>query len=319
MKRTLLTFLFAVLCCFPAWAQTTDEEWQAKAIEEYPPLGVEGSDFHKRFLEDYTERQRTDPGFFTIPKWPLLLADHVATELAEEQAKANAPPPPAAHRHAAPPEADAQDFGTTMPHIPWGEVFSDVLDDYRVTPHNVNVAMADIGTAGAILVVLVAIIAALVRRRNKEQLERNVGRPSAPLAVPPGTVAEASKEEEALWIGHVSRWHYFGRWFFGALFFVVGIGALIILGALIDRARRVYIVTDRKVIFQSGLFAKSTNEIRIKDIRSITVTKNGIGGLMGIGSIEFSTAATDRAEIIFSGIADADRVRDLVNRLQDQG
>ena len=205
MNRTLVAFLFAVLCCFPAWAQTADEEWQAKAVEKYPALGVDGSDFHKRFLADYAERQRTDPAFFTIQKWPLLLADHVATELAEEQAKANAPPPPPERRHAAtPPEADAQDFGTSMPHIPWGEVFSDVLDDYRVTPHNIAVVMGDIGTAGAILAIVVAIIAALVRRRNKEQLERNVGRPAAPLAVPSGTVPEASKAEEALWSRLVS-------------------------------------------------------------------------------------------------------------------
>ena len=40
---------------------------------------------------------------------------------------------------------------------------------------------------------------------------------------------------------------------------------------------------------------------------------------MGIGSVEFSTAATDRAEIVLASIVDADRVRDLVGRLQDQG
>jgi uncharacterized membrane protein YdbT with pleckstrin-like domain len=125
--------------------------------------------------------------------------------------------------------------------------------------------------------------------------------------------------ETMLWRGHLSHWIYFWRWFWGiALLPAFGLGLLIILGIYFDRARRVYVVTSRKVVVQSGLLIKSTNEIRIKDIRSVNVTKRGITGLLGIGSIEFSSAATDRAEIIFSDVAEVDKIRDLVRKLQGE-
>jgi len=55
----------------------------------------------------------------------------------------------------------------------------------------------------------------------------------------------------------------------------------------------------------------------VKDIRSINVTKHGLAGFIGIGSVEFSSAASDRAEVIFVNISGADRVRDLVTNLQE--
>ena len=63
------------------------------------------------------------------------------------------------------------------------------------------------------------------------------------------------------------------------------------------------------------VIVKNSNEIRVKDNRSINVTKHGLAGFIGIGSVEFSSAATDRAEVIFLNIAGANRVRDLVTNL----
>lgn len=146
-----------------------------------------------------------------------------------------------------------------------------------------------------------------------------------------------SGAEETLWIGSPSHWNFFWQWFFvvlavlaciAAYWFVgslwilaigVCLGIIVGLGIQIDKASRVYTVTNRKVIFQSGIFVKSTNEVRIKDIRSINVTKHGVAGLIGIGSVEFSSAATDRAEIVFANISGADRIRDMVRKVQDEG
>ena len=127
-----------------------------------------------------------------------------------------------------------------------------------------------------------------------------------------------STEGQTLWIGHASHWNYFWSWCLGILLLAAVIGVFIIIWIFIDRARRLYIVASKRIVFQAGLFMKSTNELRIKDIRSINVTKRGLAGLMGIGSVEFSSAATDRAEIIFTGIAGANKVRDMVRRLQDE-
>ena len=92
--------------------------------------------------------------------------------------------------------------------------------------------------------------------------------------------------------------------------------AVILAHAAVDRARRRYRVTTRKVAIEYGLFVKSSNEVRVKDIRSISVTKRGLGGFLGVGNVEFSSAASDRAEVIFAGVAGADGVRNTVRAIQ---
>jgi membrane protein YdbS with pleckstrin-like domain len=155
---------------------------------------------------------------------------------------------------------------------------------------------------------------------------------SAPVVTPPAA------EEQLMWSGRPSHWNFLFSWLVAFVFVGAGafclwiyfnggtnplllipaaLGILILLYIYISRARRRYIVTNRKVEIQTGLVVKSTNEIRVKDIRSINVTKHGLAGFIGIGSVEFSSVATDRAEVIFVNIAHADRVRDLVTNLQE--
>lgn len=142
------------------------------------------------------------------------------------------------------------------------------------------------------------------------------------------------RPEETLWQGHPTHWNYFLSWFFGPLALLIGllalvgdakialvffgVGAVIILRIFLDRAARTYIVANRTVAFKSGILVKSTNEIRIRDVRSINVSRRGIAGMIGVGTVEFSSAATDRAEIIFTAIADAEKVKNMVRDLQDQ-
>lgn len=92
--------------------------------------------------------------------------------------------------------------------------------------------------------------------------------------------------------------------------------ALFGLSIFTQRTRQRYSITPKRVILETGLLARSSNEIRVQDIRSINVKKSGLGGLLGIGNVEFSSAATDDADVIFFKVAGADGVRDLVRKLQ---
>lgn len=75
-------FAVAILILFAlagsSLGQAASQEWQAKAIRNYPELGVPGSPLNKRFLDAYNERRKTRPHFFDDPKWPLALANEVA-------------------------------------------------------------------------------------------------------------------------------------------------------------------------------------------------------------------------------------------------
>lgn len=146
--------------------------------------------------------------------------------------------------------------------------------------------------------------------------------------------------EEVLWSGSVSHWHYAGKWLFVVMFLsallatffihlfddatvlwiVRGVLALVALILLVwirlDRSRRKYTVTNERVSVEFGIVSKRSNELRIQDIRSINLTTAGLSGLVGIGRVEFSSAATDDADVIFWNTPGAEKIRDLVRSLQ---
>lgn len=147
-------------------------------------------------------------------------------------------------------------------------------------------------------------------------------------------------EEKVVWSGSVSQWHYAGKWLFivilivaivGTLFVDFGvdpsvawIGRAVLAGVVLitlawirlDRSRRRYTVTNKRVSVEFGIIAKSSNEMRIQDIRSINLATTGLSGLIGIGRLEFSSAATDDADVIFWNVPGAEKIRDTVRNLQ---
>lgn len=315
----LISLSFAL--CLAAVAQTTDREWQAKAVEKYPALGVQGSEFNKRFLEAYTHRQKTDPAFFSNPQWPVSLADEVAADsslqsptIPQEPAQISAPLPPRDDR----PESAQDPLPSTGPapatppliDYDFNEVKSAVLR--WLIPIILGLTGLSAVTGGIVWMLL-----AKAARNSPSAKPQSTEATRFSCGSTTSVTPSNPDLEETMWVGHASQWNYFWTWFWGILLLIVGIGFFIMLNIFVDRAGRVYIVTNRKVIFQFGLFAKSTNEVRIKDIRSINVTKRGIAGLMGVGSVEFSSAASDGAEIVFYNIPDADSVRDMVRYFQD--
>ncbi|MEA3211102.1 MAG: hypothetical protein QOE70_4159 [Chthoniobacter sp.] len=84
----------------------------------------------------------------------------------------------------------------------------------------------------------------------------------------------------------------------------------------LDRSRRKYTVTSKRVSVEYGIVSKNSNEMRIEDIRSINLTTRGLSGLLGIGRLEFSSAATDDADVIFWNTPSAEKIRDMVRALQ---
>jgi hypothetical protein len=61
--------------------QRTPQEWQRKAVQLFPELGVAGSEFNKLFLRHYDALKQTSPQFMEEPSWPVLLARRCADEL----------------------------------------------------------------------------------------------------------------------------------------------------------------------------------------------------------------------------------------------
>jgi len=118
LKTKALAFLALVLC-FTCNAQTTPQEWQVKAVQKYPDLGVSGSALNKQFINAYNERRKADPAFFTNPQWPLMLANELAAQPGQPASPPAAPSPQATQAIPSPAPvvpASAQAKPTPNPH-----------------------------------------------------------------------------------------------------------------------------------------------------------------------------------------------------------
>ena len=152
--------------------------------------------------------------------------------------------------------------------------------------------------------------------------------PYSPGVVPVAQVP--SVPEQVHWTGHPTWWKW-GWWLLltgililapvGLFYFqlplpvVLGpllVALLIFLYVFIDRRVTRYTVTSKRVSLETGILDRKSRELRIQDIRSIAADMN----FLGYGNIEFSSAASDDADVIFSAVAGAAAVRDLVKKLQ---
>jgi membrane protein YdbS with pleckstrin-like domain len=157
-------------------------------------------------------------------------------------------------------------------------------------------------------------------------------RPAVPYSpgVVPETAAQAAPEQ-IHWTGHPTWWKW-GWWILlavvlcvaaGGLFFLytqtpllalspLPFALLIVAYVFIDRRATRYTVSSKRVSLETGILARKSRELRIQDIRSISADMN----FLGYGDIEFSSAARDDADVIFTAVSRAAAVRDLVKKLQ---
>lgn len=96
-----------------------------------------------------------------------------------------------------------------------------------------------------------------------------------------------------------------------------GLASLAIFYAVLARASHQYVITSRRIEAVHGLVAKDSTEIRVEDIRTINVHRSGIPGLLGVGTVEFSSTG-DAIDVSFADIWGARRIKKLVRRLQDE-
>lgn len=92
-------------------------------------------------------------------------------------------------------------------------------------------------------------------------------------------------------------------------------GGLLLIVA-VARATRVYLVTEERVEVVWGILGRSSKEVRVCDIRSIDVYEKGLKGLLGLGTVDFSSAANSGIEVQFRDIRGAHEVKELVRQLQ---
>jgi cytochrome c5 len=95
------------LCVMLFTVAALAQDWQRKAAEMYPDLGVANSPLNKKYRALYQERLRTNPAFFRLPQWPVLLAKEAAAQVGAQTAAQTPAAPVAAPVPAGPSEPPA--------------------------------------------------------------------------------------------------------------------------------------------------------------------------------------------------------------------
>jgi uncharacterized membrane protein YdbT with pleckstrin-like domain len=78
-------------------------------------------------------------------------------------------------------------------------------------------------------------------------------------------------------------------------------------------------VTTERVHQRTGLIARNTSEIEVRDIRNVQVEQDILQRLLNVGDVRISTGRHSGFEITFAGITDPHGVAELVRRARQRG
>lgn len=99
-------------------------------------------------------------------------------------------------------------------------------------------------------------------------------------------------------------------WMSSTLRLLIGISTFGIVPFLFTYSNR-YIVSNERVIKKTGILSTNTEEYRLDDIQQLTTGQRLVEKLLGVGNIQFKTAATG-SSIKFYGMDDHDNVANTI-------
>jgi uncharacterized membrane protein YdbT with pleckstrin-like domain len=101
---------------------------------------------------------------------------------------------------------------------------------------------------------------------------------------------------------HVSWWSQFGLVLLGVVTLVVGVGLIFLIIAYVRVHSTEVAITNRRVIFKTGLVKRHTVEINLEKVESLRVEQGFWGRILNFGSIYMSGTGASVAP--FHDIAD---------------
>ena len=109
-------------------------------------------------------------------------------------------------------------------------------------------------------------------------------------------------------------------WFIGAVILIpaLGIGVLLLLYWYIHTRQTTLTVTDSELMYERGILSKDRTSVSLKHIRAVHVTQGFLNRILGVGTIQVSTAG-DQPEFTIRDMPDPGEIREAISRAQDAG
>jgi len=93
-----------------------------------------------------------------------------------------------------------------------------------------------------------------------------------------------------------------------------GLGLLILGWWWLQTRTAELTITNKRTTQRRGLIAKNTTEVLHRDVRNIQVNQTAMQRIFGVGSVGISSAGQAGVEIQFTGVADPESVKALIDR-----
>ncbi len=101
----------------------------------------------------------------------------------------------------------------------------------------------------------------------------------------------------------------------GTSFLLLAFGLPIIVLCVIIAYRHLswhFSIENGVIESRHGLIAREVRSVRVEDVRSINVKQTVLQRLLNLGDIEFSSAASNDAEVVFAGVSSPLKVKDKI-------
>jgi uncharacterized membrane protein YdbT with pleckstrin-like domain len=94
--------------------------------------------------------------------------------------------------------------------------------------------------------------------------------------------------------------------------------AIVLIWGLISLVQTTYTITNRRLTINSGLLRRELHETRLERVQNVNSTQSLLERLLGIGTVDFDTAAGAEYDFRFRGVSDPHQIVRTVDRaLQD--
>ena len=107
-------------------------------------------------------------------------------------------------------------------------------------------------------------------------------------------------------------------WFILAVLLILalGIGIIILLYWYIKTRATALTVTDQELMYERGILSKDRTSVSLKHVRSVNIAQGFINRILGVGTIQISTAG-DEPEFTIADMPDPYVIQETITKAQE--
>jgi uncharacterized membrane protein YdbT with pleckstrin-like domain len=99
------------------------------------------------------------------------------------------------------------------------------------------------------------------------------------------------------------------------LILAFGIGIIILLYWYIKTRATALTVTDQELMYERGILSKDRTSVSLKHIRSVNIAQGFVNRIMGVGTVQISTAG-DEPEFTIADMPDPYVIQEAITKAQ---